>query len=248
MVTGLKTLWRNTRIRRLRPVVIGGCARSGTSLLLSMLSSHRQILAIPDETQLLCPGAYWPPAGGIFEPDTRGLLELISRQTVHRNCRAWCEKTPRNVLNVERILAALGSRARFIHLVRDGRDVVLSRHPKKPEHFWVDPDRWVNDVRAGVNHRDHPQLTTIRYEDLIRSPQQVLGPLCEFLSLEYDDRLDNYPQHATVHECEAWFEPARPLSDASIGRWMAPGNSARVQQLLDTPGAIELLKEAGYDV
>jgi len=46
--------------RTRRPIVIGGCARSGTSLLLSLLSCHPQIIAIPVETQTLCPTAYYP--------------------------------------------------------------------------------------------------------------------------------------------------------------------------------------------
>ena len=38
--------------------MIGGCARSGTTLLLSMLSCHPRLLAIPNETMSLCPTAY----------------------------------------------------------------------------------------------------------------------------------------------------------------------------------------------
>lgn len=213
-----------------------------------MLSGHRGILAIPEETQFLCPGAYWPPAGGISNPDIAGVYERIAGLGIPRECRAWCEKTPRNILNIEAILASLGRQTRFVHLVRDGRDVVLSRHPKEPDRYWVDPERWVNDVRAGVIHREHPQLTTIRYEDLIRTPQSVLRLLSEFLSLDYDTRLDDYPQHAAIRNFESWFESAKPLSEASIGRWMDIENSDRVRQLLDFPGAVELLKETGYDV
>ena len=40
------------------PLIIGGCGRSGTTLLLSVLSAHPKVLAIPHETEAFCPGAY----------------------------------------------------------------------------------------------------------------------------------------------------------------------------------------------
>ena len=46
------------RLSRMSPIVIGGCARSGTTLLLSVLSCHPNVYAIPVETQALCPTAY----------------------------------------------------------------------------------------------------------------------------------------------------------------------------------------------
>ncbi len=245
---GLRDWLRRRTIRRLRPVVVGGCARSGTSLLLSVLSAHPHIVTIPNETQLLCPGAYWPPAGGIALPDIDQLYDVLTNLHRPLGCRAWCEKTPRNVLNFEAILKAFGRRARLMHIVRDGRDVVLSRHPNKPDDFWVEPDRWVNDVQAGLKWREHPQVLTVRYEDLVEDMQSNVHRLCKFLSLEHDARLLDYPQNAQIRESDSWFEPARPLSTESIGRWRLSENATRVQQLIDEPGAIQLLEEFGYDV
>ncbi len=235
------------RIRQLRPIVIGGCARSGTTLLLSLLSSHGQIAAVPFETQLLCPGAYWPPKGEISRPDIEKLYGDVSEIGSFGTCLAWCEKTPRNVLNFEAILTSLGSRARLIHIVRDGRDVVLSRHPQNAAEYWVSPERWLSDVRAGLAFRAHPQVLTIRYEDLVSDLPEWSRRLCEFLSLERDDRLEKYPRFASVVSSNAWFGKARAVSAESIGRWKQPTNAARVQEFLDTPGATILLKELDYE-
>jgi hypothetical protein len=235
------------KTRQLRPIVIGGCARSGTTLLLSLLSSHRQIAAVPYESQLLCPGAYWPPDGGISKPDIEKLYRELSEFRSYRTCQAWCEKSPRNVSNFEAILASLGSRARLIHIVRDGRDVVLSRHPKNPAEYWVSPQRWLSDVRAGLAFRDHPQVLTIRYEDLVSDLPRWSRCLCEFLSLGFDDRIEQYPRFASVVSSDAWFRKAHAVSAASIGQWNLPANAARVREFLDTPGATTLLKELDYE-
>ncbi len=37
------------------PILIGGCGRSGTTLLTSILSSHPKIALIPHETGIFCP-------------------------------------------------------------------------------------------------------------------------------------------------------------------------------------------------
>lgn len=235
------------RIRQLRPIVIGGCARSGTTLLLSLLSSHRQIVAIPYETQSLCPGAYWPPEGEISQPDVEKLYREVSEIGFSKTSVAWCEKTPRNVSNFEAILASLGSSARLIHIVRDGRDVVLSTHPQNPTGYWVSPERWLSDVRAGLAFRDHPQVLTIRYEDLVTDLQGSSGLLCEFLSLKCDDQLEKYPRFASVLSSSAWFRNAHEVSTEPIGQWKLPVNAARVQEFQDTPGATTLLKELGYE-
>lgn len=234
------------RIRRLRPIVIGGCARSGTTLLLSILSSHRDIAAIPHETQLLCPGAYWPTTGSIASPNIEKLNSELTKPDFPATTLAWCEKTPRNVYNFEAIIDDLGDSARLIHLVRDGRDVVLSRHPEAPDQYWVSPDRWLNDVRAGLRLRHHPQVLTIRYEDLVTDLPHSCRILCEFLGLDLDERCEQYPQFALVSKSNAWFEPACRVHTSSIGRWKLQQNAVRVQQLLDHPDAAALLKELGY--
>ena len=160
-------------------MVIGGCARSGTTLLLSALSCHRDLCAIPDETQLLCPGAYWPQGGRIADPDLRGLRRVLVAGPRWRTCRAWVEKTPRNVHNLERIFSSLGRDTKFLHMVRDGRDVTVSRHPQDPSEFWVEPERWVSDVTAGLAWGDHPGVLRIRYVARAGTTgdNQVGGPL-----------------------------------------------------------------------
>jgi hypothetical protein len=75
------------------PVIIGGCGRSGTTLLSAMIDAHPLFFCGPESR--------------------------------------WSEKTPGNVRVLDRIFEYF-PRARFIHVIRDGRDVVCSTrtHPK----------------------------------------------------------------------------------------------------------------------
>ena len=67
-----------------------------------------------------------------------------------------------------KVLEEFRERVKIIHIVRDGRDVVLSRHPVDTARHWISPSRWVEDVSAGLSFEGHPQVLTIRYEDLVK--------------------------------------------------------------------------------
>lgn len=226
-------------------VVIGGCARSGTTLLLSALSCHPEICAIPRETQLLCPTAYHP------RPDSRAAFEWerfeleIARYSKSGQTY-WCEKTPRNVHYFDRLVAARGESVRLIHMVRDGRDVITSSHPDQPCDYWVEPQRWIDDVRAGLNSEQHPQVLRVGYERLVRDATFELARICRFLELTPGRYFDRYPKGATVRSSNAWSERARPLHTRSVGRWRDVEHRSRADDFAERPDARALLREFGY--
>ena len=238
--------WRRMCGRGRRSIVIGGCARSGTTLLLSILSGHPRIAAIPVETQTLCPTAYWGDFNRLAELQIDRLARHMSTLDIPDDCRYWCEKTPRNVHFFGPILERLGTSARLIHVVRDGRDVVCSRHPDAPTRFWVSPGRWVKDTTAGIAFLRHPQVLTVRYEDLVTCFALTVEEICGFLDLETTPEVLSYPEHATIRTSNAWRGPARPPTPVGVGRWRSASMASRVDQLLASPGASEVLRQFQY--
>ncbi|MDP6557775.1 MAG: sulfotransferase [Pirellulaceae bacterium] len=228
------------------PVVIGGCARSGTTLLLSVLSSHPRICAIPFETQALCPTAYWPEPRRNATLDAEIIRNHLLSTAVPPDCRYWCEKTPKNVLFFGQILRHFGRTARLIHMVRDGRDVVCSIHPDDPTRCWVSPPRWVKDVAAGLAFEQHRQVLTVRYEDLVSRFHATIHGVCEFLELDMTYHLEEYPAHATVKTSNAWFDPARVPTPSSVGKWRTESCRERVDELMANADAVKLLHHFNY--
>jgi hypothetical protein len=111
----------------------------------------------------------------------------------------WGEKTPTYVQKMKLIQRALPE-ARFVHVLRDGRDVALSVL-----------DRTVRDLTAGDVARrwhkkvtkareDAPKLhhyTEIRYEDLILDTEPVLRRVCDFIELDWDPAVLDYHQRSS---------------------------------------------------
>jgi hypothetical protein len=105
----------------------------------------------------------------------------------------YADKTPMHVLYLPR-LARLFPEARFVHILRDGRDVALSYQSVTwgPTTATEAAVTWRGHVRRG--RRDGRRLgpdryREIRYEELVADPEPLLRSLCAFLELEWDDAM-----------------------------------------------------------
>jgi hypothetical protein len=192
------------------PFVVG-VGRSGTTLLRLMLDAHPQ-LAIGPETQFVpdlihvddpVDAIVGARTWGDFGLDPDEFARRASGQELAGVLRAfyslyaesqgkprWGEKTPGYVRNMDSIATVLPE-ARFIHLIRDGRDVALSRRARgmgadkpmaKTANLWR---RRIEDARGQAQRLDGRYIE-LRYEDLVADPQPHLLRICEFIGLEFD--------------------------------------------------------------
>jgi hypothetical protein len=188
---------------------------------------------------------------------------LARAYTRSRGRRAWVEKTPRNVRNLDWILERF-PRARFVHVIRDGRDVVCSlrTHPKyrwNPEtqereetgvvnewRFCV--SRWFNDTLFGLKAKLHPRTTEIRYEDLVTDPEPALRKLLLWLGIPWDPAVLDW--HTTQPDSR---HPAKdpqavlankPLTNAPVGRWRQDLTLEALGYF--KPRVLDLLEDLGY--
>ncbi|MBI4259823.1 MAG: sulfotransferase [Actinobacteria bacterium] len=114
----------------------------------------------------------------------------------HHGKDRWGDKTPSYGLDLP-LIAGMFPEARFVHLVRDGRDVALSLRdvpwgtsdPVQAAEFW--------SHRVRVARRDGTALgpgrfLELRYEDLVADPEGVLGRVCGFLDLDLRPEMLRY--------------------------------------------------------
>jgi len=171
----------------------------------------------------------------------------ILKTRIPRKVSRWCEKTPNNIRYIERIDSFFQGKYRFIIIVRDGRDVILSRHPHDTDKYYhTEPHEWVNDVKEGMKYDDRENFLTIQYESLIEDFQNTMARVCAHLGITMSDEIINFYDHATVRKNFAYFNGLEKMHNKSIGKWKNPENSDRVEELLNYPGAIDLLKEFSY--
>ena len=181
----------------------------------------------------------------------------------------WGEKTPAYVRHMREIGQAL-EEARFIHLIRDGRDVAISRRRRgmgagKP---MADTARLWRDRIKGARRqakRLRGRYLELRYEDLVTDPEAQLRRVCELCRLEFSPAMLDYHRDAETRIGEiardlpgaggrlarsgaeraaAHALTARPPTAERSGSWrtaMSAGDQAEFESV-----AGELLRDLGY--
>ena len=226
------------------PLMIGGCARSGTTILLSIVSAHPQIFTIPEELGMF--NRSLQKNGDIVPERIDRLYRYLLFNKIPSDARLWCEKTPRNVRYIAKIDRYFKGRFKFIHIIRDARDVVLSRHPSEPERYWVAPNRWVRDVSAGLEYFEHPKVLTVFYEKLILDFEKTIKTICEFLEIPVTSEILNWHENTKVTHSRAYFDKVEQLFQNSIGKWKREENKPRVDKVLENSQVKNLLYQLGY--
>ena len=214
------------------PVLVLGVRRSGTTLLRVMLDRHSE-LAIPDESYFVPQLAHrhgervdperflddvrrlrtlreW----GVDPADVAARLRrgmplgeaigaVYEVYAAGRGKRRWGDKTPMYMQHLP-LLERLWPHARFVHLVRDGRDAALSflampdgvvtrtwAHPRTAADFAC---QWATEVRAAraLGRRVGPRYLEVRYEELVADPATELRRICEHVGLFFEAGMLEY--------------------------------------------------------
>jgi hypothetical protein len=169
------------------------------------------------------------------------------------------DKTPRYVRHIP-ILHDLWPEAKFVHLVRDGRDVCLSvrnwdsesRFVTRISTFADDPVStialwWEQLVRLGreAGSELSPDLYhEIRYELLVAEPAEECRKLCDFLDLPYDERMLRFHEGRTKDDPSLDAKSAwRPIT-AGLRDWRTDMAADDVERFEAVAG--DLLDELGY--
>jgi hypothetical protein len=282
------------------PFVVG-VGRSGTTLLRLMLDAHPQ-LAIGAETHFLAELIQLEGEGadpermlaaitgarswGDFALDAQVLRERagatdgsaaqIARAFYRLQAEGagkprWGDKTPGYVKRM-RAIAGLLKEARFVHLIRDGRDVALSRRRRgmgadKPlaevAELW---QRRIHNARRQAR-RLRGRYLELRYEDLVTDPEPGLRRVCELVDLDFDAAMLEHERVAAerlaqmsgdlpakggrrarsgAERMHAHALASQPTTAARVELWrdgMSPGERAEFERV-----AGRLLAQLGYDL
>ena len=164
--------------------------------------------------------------------------------------KVWGDQSPIHTFYLPYI-KRIFPQARYIHLLRDGRDVTASLVSRFGEnHLYESVLRWktslkrINQFRKQIQSR---QYLEVRYEDLVREPEQVLQQVCQFIGIDYSTvMLDYWKLPSTIeHKYDSYHKNLeKPVFDSSIGKWMEVLNAEQQQYVLEKMS--RELKELGY--
>lgn len=134
------------------------------------------------------------------------------------------DKTPIYFEIVEQ-LATLYPGAKFIHLIRDGRDVAISRIDVDWERYYERQFEW---SLAMARRRDYlrsalaGQILEVKYEDLVANPEAIVRQVCVFLDEQFEPQMLDWRHLTTLvpaREQHIHGRLAQPISSDGIAVW-----------------------------
>lgn len=163
----------------------------------------------------------------------------------------WGDKTPAYIGHVDR-LASIWPDARFVVLVRDGRDVALSVMgvPFGPNNAWAAARSWATAIRQGrdVARRYPGRVLEVRYEDLVASPEIEVRAICDFLALRYSPdmlAIEQTDRSKVVEDQAGWFTNVwSGITTAAVGKWRTDLTPRQVEMFESVAG--NELRALGY--
>ena len=157
--------------------------------------AHRRLSAYLGEIGRPELGARLPRRALFYRQYAAAFVAILDTLTRAQGQQLWVEKTPKHVQYIDEISATV-ERPRFLHLVRDGADVIASLYDVTHRH----PDewngartidqciaRWRHDLTISLAHQHEPNHLFVRYESLVAEPVLLLNKICDFMGIGYED-------------------------------------------------------------
>lgn len=138
-----------------------------------------------------------PKKAFFIGPYSKAFKYICDRLTAEQGKEIWLEKTPGH-LHYIKYIEKLIKNSKFIHVIRNGTDVVASLYEVTHQHpeQWGGPRdiercirRWIRDVVISLQCIQKPRHLLVRYEHLAAEPESVLKDLCRFIGIEYNEIL-----------------------------------------------------------
>jgi len=205
------------------PVFLVGAERSGSTMLRLMLQGHGCIAFAPefdfvvdrvsDDASAALPGPEefheYLRANRIFllqrltiDCHLRYAEQVQSFLTQIRDRKPGCAKVVGATVHhgFDRLLR-LWPDARFLHLIRDPRDVARSVISERwAGNVWTAVDVWIEAEKrwdAVLKAMPPDRWIEVKYENLLSEPERQLTEVCRFLKIPYDPRMLSYPEVST---------------------------------------------------
>lgn len=161
----------------------------------------------------------------------KAFTHLVDLSTLSAHKDLWLEKTPHHLFQVAPISRYV-PRAKFIHILRDGRDVAASiRDASRTDHaYWGDwsakslAEHWNLSIRESLRYLGHARHLFVRYEGLILNPIEHLNRICAFAGIEFEPAMlrhwESADQVTGWMSDRPWMDKThQPLQDTRLKKY-----------------------------
>jgi hypothetical protein len=226
------------------PIVVGGCHRSGTSLVRRILDAHPRIYCGPEvkffrdfygtyledpihHVRFATTARSMLPEHELLELFGTAFVEMHERAARHAGKPRWADKNPENVVFLAAWDRLLGDGWLFVHVVRNPLDTLASikqwSFPVSiPAGLDARIDMYLEYLQAGLNFRaaNPERCFTVLYEELVTQVEPSLRALMSWLGEDLDPgqtRIDDGRHQAGLEDPK--IAKTSHVHHDSVGRW-----------------------------
>jgi len=237
------------------PIFIIGSARSGTTLIGRMLSSHSNIYIKNESTKIL--NAFKANHSrdqitAILASEVKGYENLTIDGILNEmGKKRWGFKDPASQYYLKDIVEKFPE-AKLIFIIRDARAVALSQTKAKfgTANVYYAAEKWKKEVdwQRKFATKNQEKSFLVRYEDLILSPEEELSRICAFLGENYEPGMQQYYENEKYIDKKNVFNANtfKKLDPAIIDKWKRELSKKQINVIESIAGRI--LTENGYDL
>jgi hypothetical protein len=184
----------------------------------------------------------------------RAFWQMLDQAALTAGKRIWVEKTPHHIDYVPAIARHVPG-VRFIHILRDGRDVVASQYHAQQQdpEFWRKwsiqkmAEVWNKDVSTSLRFKSDRRHLLVSYERLLTSPAETLTHVTSFLGVHYDPAMLRFQEAAATvvgwRREHPWMQNVfNPLQDTRLKKYtqvFTPDQRALIEKTLLWGGKVD---------
>ena len=219
------------------PILIVGLPRSGTTLLEQILSAHSQVQATDElpfleriALRLEMDGGYPSRLAAFTEEERRFYANQYvtgARDYLQQDCDYFIDKYPGNFLHIGLVKRILPDSI-IIDARRDPRDVAISAYRQLfnvRNEFSATFDGIYEYYKGYLAMMEHwqsaypDQIKTVRYEQLVSSPDEEIQALLDFCGLQSEPGCFEFYKQKRAVTTPSASQVSQPMYSSSIGQW-----------------------------
>lgn len=148
--------------------------------------------------------------------------------------KIFIEKTPQHIQYLS-FLRAHFPRAKFVQIVRDGRDCYCSakHHPNIPQNKNANifSRYYKKCLTQAIANEGSPNFYTLKYETLVKAPSEEISKLMDYLNLDFQDaQLDtSFRAKDRRSNREQFKRLSQNINSSSVGRYKSDMSQDEIQ-------------------
>jgi hypothetical protein len=245
------------------PIIVGGCHRSGTSLVRRILNAHSRIHCGPEikffkdfysdyVNDPIKHGRFIQSARSILPEEQlisilgKAFIELHEAAATQAVKPRWADKNPENVLYLHQWDQLLGDEWYFVQVVRNPLDTLGSMVEANfkfaiPADLPGKIDFYNQYTQAGLNfYQTHPERSyRIMYERLVASPWEQIELLMQSLGEKAEQSQMDF--NSATHQVgleDPKVKTTQKVHSDSIGRYKNDFSSQEIQEIQEKTSTV----------